>query len=85
VPPAEVIRTGKPEFLTTRAEVRDRFGTLLDTMPDVGSVAVLPLTAGEEQLGVLSVSFADERPLSLADREYLAALGGISALTLARV
>ena len=84
LPPAQVVRTGEPEFLTTRADVRDRFAELLAVMPDIGSVAMLPLTAGDERLGVLGVSFADERALSTADREYLAALGGISALTLAR-
>ncbi len=66
--PAEVVRTGEPGFLTT--------GT--------GSVAMLPLTAGEERLGVLGVSFPDERALSAADREYLSAVGGICALALAR-
>ena len=65
---AEVVRTGEPGFVTT--------GT--------GSVAMLPLTAGEERLGVLGVSFPDERALSAADREYLAAVGGICALALAR-
>ena len=30
----------------------------------------------------LGVCFADERPLSSADRDYLTALGGISALKL---
>jgi GAF domain-containing protein len=82
--PAEVVRTGEPDFMTTRADVRDRFAELLEAMPDIGSVAMLPLTAGEERLGVLAISFADERAFSAADREYLAALGGISALTLAR-
>ena len=52
-------------------------------MPDIGSVAVLPLAAGDTRLGVLGVSFADERALSAADREYLAALSGITALALA--
>ena len=83
LPPAEVVRTGEPDFLTTRADVRDRFAELLDAMPDVGSVAVLPLAAGDTRLGVLGVSFADERALSAADREYLAALSGITALALA--
>ena len=83
LPPAEVVRTGEPDFLTTRADVRDRFAELLDAMPDIGSVAVLPLAAGDTRLGVLGVSFADERALSAADREYLAALGGITALALA--
>jgi hypothetical protein len=55
------------------SELQDRFAELSEAMPDVGSVAV-----------VLGVCFADERPLSTADREYLTALGGISALTLAR-
>ena len=58
--PAHVLRTGEPEFLTTHAEVRDRFAA----MPAAGSVAVVPLSAGAERLGVLGVSFADERPLS---------------------
>jgi GAF domain-containing protein len=71
---ADVARTGEPRFLTTRA----------DAMPGIGTVAVLPLTAGAERLGVLGVGFAGERALSSADREYLTALGGISALTLAR-
>ena len=84
VPPAEVIRTGQPDFLTTRADVRDRFETLLEVVPDAGSVAVLPLTAGDHHLGAMGVCFADERPFSLDDREYLAALGGVSGLALAR-
>ncbi|MDA0160611.1 hypothetical protein OM076_10075 [Solirubrobacter ginsenosidimutans] len=46
---------------------------------DAGSGA-----SASARLGVLGVGFADERPLSTADREYLTALGGISALTLAR-
>jgi GAF domain-containing protein len=79
-PVDEVVRTGRADFLTSRAEVRDRFGEILDA----GSVAVVPLAAGEERLGVLGVCFADERAFTPADREYLAALGGLSALALAR-
>ena len=79
--PAHVVRTGEPGFLTTHAEVRDRFAA----MPAAGSVAVVPLSAGAERLGVLGVSFADERPLSEADREYLTAVGGVSGLALARM
>jgi GAF domain-containing protein len=82
--PAQVVETGRPDFLTTRADVRDRFAEILEAVPEVGSVAVLPLTAGDQRLGVLGVCFADERALPTADREYLAALGGVSALALAR-
>jgi GAF domain-containing protein len=83
LPAADVLRTGEPEFLT-RADLRDRFAEPLEAMPEIGSVAMLPLTAGAERLGVLSLGFADEGPLSTADREYLTALGGVSALALAR-
>ncbi len=79
--PAHVVRTGEPGFLTTHAEVHDRFAA----MPAAGSVAVVPLSAGAERLGVLGVSFADERSLSEADREYLTAVGGVSGLALARM
>jgi GAF domain-containing protein len=82
--PAQVARTGAPDFLTTRAELRNHFAELCEVMPEVGSVAVLPLRAGDDPVGVLGVCFADERPLSSADREYLTALGGITALTLSR-
>lgn len=84
VPPADVVRTGEPEFLTTRDDVRERFDAILEAVPEAGSVAVLPLNAGDQPLGALGVCFADERPLSPDDREYLAALGGVSGLALAR-
>jgi GAF domain-containing protein len=58
--------------------------TPLEAMPEIGSIAMVPLTAGAERLGVLSLGFADEGPLSTADRGYLTALGGVSALALAR-
>ncbi len=77
---AQVVRTGEPEFLTSHAEVRDGFA---EHLPSAGSVAVVPLTAGEERLGVLGVCFADERPLADTDREYLTAVGGVSGLALA--
>jgi GAF domain-containing protein len=44
----------------------------------------MPVTAGGEQLGVLGTCFADERAFTEDDREYLAALAGISGLALAR-
>ena len=81
VPPAEVVRTGEPEFLATHAEVESRFA---GTLPGAGAVAVVPLSAGDDRLGVLGVCFADERTLSDTDREYLTAVGGVSGLALAR-
>ncbi len=82
--PAEAVRTGEPDFVTTRADVRDRFEVLLEVVPDTGAVAVLPLTAGEHPVGALAMCFTDERAFSPDDRAYLAAVGGVSGLALAR-
>ena len=82
--PAEVVRTGEPHFVMTRADVRERFTALAEVVPDVGAVAVLPLTAGRHRLGALAMCFADERPFSADDRAYLAAIGGVSGLALTR-
>jgi GAF domain-containing protein len=84
LPPAQVARTGEPDFLPTRDDVRDRFGGILEAAPDAGSIAVVPLTTGEQHLGVLGLCFAHERAFTADDREYLAALGGVSGLALAR-
>jgi GAF domain-containing protein len=81
LPPAEVARTGQPRFLSSRAAVGDAFE--LGTLPDVGAVALLPVSAGDHRIGVLGACFRDERAFSEDDREYLAALAGISGLALA--
>ena len=84
LPLATAVSTGEPDFLPTRGDVRDCLEPMLEAAPDVGSAALLPLGAGAECLGVLGVSFADERALSADDREYLAAIAGLSSLALAR-
>jgi GAF domain-containing protein len=84
LPPADVVRTGRPDFLMTRAEVEDCFAPALDVMPSACSVAVLPLTAGEARVGALVVGFAGTRAFSVDDQEYLAALAGVAGLALAR-
>jgi GAF domain-containing protein len=74
-----------PAFLTTRSDVRDCFASVNEALPDAGSVAVLPLTAGEQRLGVLCVCFAAGRQFSDDDREYLAALAKVVELALSRL
>jgi GAF domain-containing protein len=81
--PADAVRTGRPEFLATRTEMQDRFGAVLDVMPVAASAAVLPLTAGIEQVGALVVGFTGTRSFSADDQEYLAALAGVAILALA--
>ncbi len=86
VPPApsELARTGGPDFMTTRADVRERLDLLSEQMPDAGAAAVLPLTAGDRHVGALAICFAEERAFSGDERAYLAAVGGIAGLALAR-
>jgi GAF domain-containing protein len=79
---AQVARGGEPRFLESRSAVREGFG--LEDLRDVGSIALLPVAAAGRPLGVLGTCFADERKFSEDDREYLAALGGLSGLALAR-
>jgi GAF domain-containing protein len=78
--PARVARGGEAEFLTSRSDVKAAFG--LREAP-VGAVALLPVMAGDRRIGVLGACYADERLFSDEDREYLAALAGISGLALA--
>ncbi len=80
--PAEVVRTGQPDFLTTRADVRDRFEVGFED--DAGAAAVVPLTSGDRPVGALAMSFAGGRAFSTEDRAYLTAVGGIAGLALAR-
>ena len=75
---------GGPDHLATRSDVRARIGPVLDASPDIGSISLLPLTAGDDSRGVLGVCFADERDLGAEDRGYLTAVAGISSLALAR-
>jgi len=41
--PTKVVQTGEPDFLPTRADVRDGFEALLEDRPAVGGIAGLAL------------------------------------------
>jgi GAF domain-containing protein len=79
---AQVARDGEATFLPSHRDVREGFA--LDADPDVGAVALLPVTAGGHRIGVLGACFHDEQRFTVEDHEYLAALAGISGLALAR-
>ena len=46
--------------------------------------ALLPLTAGDAEIGALALCFKDERAFSTQDRDYLMAVGGVAGMALAR-
>jgi GAF domain-containing protein len=81
---ATLASAGEADFLPTRTDVESRCAPLLEVVPNTGSVASLPLSAGGERIGVLTVCFSDERTVTADDREYLAALAGVCSLALAR-
>jgi GAF domain-containing protein len=45
---------------------------------------LLPLTAGDDEIGALALCFQDERAFSTHDRDYLTAVGGVAGMALAR-
>ncbi len=79
---AQVARDGEAAFLPSHEDVREGFALQGD--PGVGAVALLPVTAGGQRIGVLGACFHDEQRFTVEDHEYLAALAGISGLALAR-
>jgi GAF domain-containing protein len=78
----EVLRAVEPLGANAVRVLRD--SAEAQTAGDGGSLVVLPLSAGDRQLGALAVSFPGERARSADDRDYLAAVAGVTALALAR-
>ena len=75
-----------------RLLLTDESGTALRTAAATdGEVAptdqpdfLLPLTAGDDEIGALALRFTDEREFSTHDRDYLTAVGGVAGMALAR-
>ncbi len=80
-PVAVAARTGQPVFVHDAAEMAERFPLLSGWVP---SVAVMPLVASGETVGVLMIDFERPRELAPDERDLLEALAGQSAVALAR-
>jgi PAS domain S-box-containing protein len=73
-PHAEVARTGEPLFIGSRAE-RDRRYPLLSERPEeTYALATLPLVGRTRILGVLSLSFGENRAFAQEERVLLEAI-----------
>jgi PAS domain S-box-containing protein len=86
VPNAEAARTGQPVFLSTRSERAERYPALAAPMRQTGTGAIvsLPLLAGDRVLGVLGLSFADEREFTPDERAFMLTLAAQCAQALDR-
>jgi PAS domain S-box-containing protein len=85
LPATEVIRTGMPIWLTGHAERLRRYPALADTFTaDAGASVSLPLLVDGSVVGVLGLSFREERAFSAADRNLMLTLAQHCAQALER-
>jgi signal transduction histidine kinase/CheY-like chemotaxis protein len=78
MPLAEAVREGRPQWLSSRAESLARYPALHDALR-FPSQAALPLIVKGQAIGVLGLSFPQERTFSEDDRAFLNAVAHISA------
>ncbi len=84
LPAAEAARARALITCSTLAERNKRYPALLQSAQSEKALAVLPLVAGDGVLGVLFLSFTEEREFSAADVAFLHLLGGVCEQALRR-
>jgi PAS domain S-box-containing protein len=84
VPAAAAARDGTILLIGSRAERDRRFPSLAETEPLGGAWATLPLTVGGRRLGVIALSFAEERTFDAHDVDLFSALAIESSLAIDR-
>ncbi|HET9059746.1 MAG TPA: SpoIIE family protein phosphatase [Acidimicrobiales bacterium] len=82
---AEAFRTRKVVFAGSLEEIRRRWPDHFLGTDTPRSLACLPLLTGDACLGVLGLSFPEQRELSEIDRRYLGALADSCAQALQRI
>jgi GAF domain-containing protein/CheY-like chemotaxis protein/two-component sensor histidine kinase len=77
-PGGDVFRSRKPVWLESIEAVLERYPGLAEARAATGNqaLAVVPLLAGDQSLGILSLSFAEPREFTEAERSLLLALAG---------
>src|SRR5262249_12380897 len=86
LPTSEVIRTGKPIFISNDAELLARFPRAHDVVEPAtkGALASAPLIVDGRMVGAMTLGFAGDRDFSPDDRELLVALARQCAQALDR-
>ncbi len=83
-PHAEAARTGTPLFLSSRAERDSRYPALVEREEETFAVAALPLVGPSRTLGMLALSFDENRHFSREERVLLEAIAHQCAQALER-
>jgi serine phosphatase RsbU (regulator of sigma subunit)/PAS domain-containing protein len=85
-PAAEVVRTGRPRYLSSLAEFVEEQSAEVAPVPagDRQAWACLPLITAGEVLGALVIGYRDPREFDEAERDTLMAFSGLSAQALQR-
>jgi PAS domain S-box-containing protein len=86
VPNAEAVRTQQPIFLCSREDRLARYPALPPALRHTrfGALVALPLLASDRAIGVLGLSFADEREFSSDERAFMLTLAAQCAQALDR-
>lgn len=84
LPGPQVIRTGEPIFIRSTADRDERWPAIAGTPTPSEALAVLPLSATGEALGVVAFGFPDERDFDGQDRVALMAVADQCAIALDR-
>jgi serine phosphatase RsbU (regulator of sigma subunit)/anti-sigma regulatory factor (Ser/Thr protein kinase)/PAS domain-containing protein len=86
-PAADAVLSGEPCYLGTRAEAAARYPTMFAVPASdspLGSWAALPLRAGGEVIGALTLSFVEPRTFPADERTFLETVAAQCALSLER-
>ncbi len=84
IPIAEVVRTGQPIWIESRAERDQRYPDLTAGAEGYNAWAAIPMTIEKRILGGLTLSFAEERTFTEEDRTFILALAQQSAQAVER-
>ncbi|HZU74109.1 MAG TPA: SpoIIE family protein phosphatase [Acidimicrobiales bacterium] len=87
VPAAEAIRTGRTIVLRGEQERDRRYPVFAGVPMTDNEYVTVPLVGGRRPLGALTIGFAEDRPVSPADEQFLQALArlGVTAIERARL
>lgn len=85
-PAAQVVRTGRPVFISSRDEYRRRFPTMYPMIKEFGrqAWAYLPLNVGGRPMGVWLATFSYQVAFTADERSILTTLARMMAQALAR-
>jgi PAS domain S-box-containing protein len=84
LPMTDVVRTGEPLWLADSDELWPRYSTLPGRRSDFASIAIVPLTVGDEPFGAVSLSFNEPHRFSADERAFVVAIAAQAAGALER-